>query len=60
MIWHGPLCISKKAELDIALAAYTDVEFTPGSMRDQTRLLIEAIALWLEGGCGEMKCRKSV
>jgi hypothetical protein len=57
MIWHGPLCISKKAELDTAIVI-DDVEFQCVFGEQQT--LIEAITRWLAGGCGEMTCRKSV
>ena len=45
MQWHGPLCLSKRAELDTVVIG--DVEFTSGIWNEK-RILIEALEKWLE------------
>lgn len=44
--WRGPLCISKNAELDVAISNM-EVEFTVGIYREK-QILIDALENWLQ------------
>lgn len=44
--WRGFMCVSKNAELDVAISD-TEVEFTSGVYRER-EILIEALERWLQ------------
>jgi hypothetical protein len=44
--WHGPLFVSKRAEIDVAVLK-EDVEFVPGYVYDEKQILIDALEAWL-------------
>jgi hypothetical protein len=46
-MWSGPLAITELEKLDTILEPYTVVDFTWGSMREETNVLMLAIERWL-------------
>lgn len=44
--WHGPLCMTKFADLDTVIAGHEDVEFTAG-LWNEKQILIQALEQWV-------------
>ena len=45
--WRGPLCVSRHADLEMAVTTF-EVEFLRGSMWCEKHILIEALENWLQ------------
>lgn len=60
MHWRAPLCISKRAELDVAVVRDVELEIESKYVFWQKQVLIDAIELWLsnpvEKSCGNLNC----
>ena len=57
--WRGPLCISKRAELD-TVTTNIELELVSKDVYWQKQVLIDALETWLlmfrETPCGDLNC----